>query len=360
MGAPIDSAWSNSVLSDGNLNQTTYGQGTSFPSTWSTTRLFWRTDSKQIYQNTGTEASPVWTVLGGEDPPANSVVMPYDQTISNYTTFATETTSSNGYGANTTTQFGSLLTNISLGNSANTPSLRTTFSLDSGTAHDVTNLTVSYKIYAQNNGWRYNQLDMVTSSGTTTVVPYNSTGDWDSPTKSYSNSSVSGFISFKLYGRSYYGTDYVQFLTCQADYAPIIPSGNLVNDNTSDYWISSAETNPYLTVETGSSSLCDHVALYPSSENTETEVTVDYWNGSAWVTVRTITMSNLTNGQWNYIRFNPVETQKFRIYGNSGISKELAISEIKVKNGITESNVVMQHGHIAISTTDTSIALDGT
>lgn len=65
MTAPIDSAWSNNVLSDGNLNQTTYGQGTSMPSTWSTTRLFWRTDEKKIYQNTGTEGSPTWTELGG-------------------------------------------------------------------------------------------------------------------------------------------------------------------------------------------------------------------------------------------------------------------------------------------------------
>ena len=65
MAEPIDSDWSSTVLSDTNLNKTTYGQGTSFPSTWRTDRIFWRTDENKIYQNTGTENSPTWTNLGG-------------------------------------------------------------------------------------------------------------------------------------------------------------------------------------------------------------------------------------------------------------------------------------------------------
>lgn len=360
MASPIDASWSNDILSDGNLNKTTYGQGTSFPSTWRTDRIFLRTDSKQMYLNTGTEASPVWTILGGEDPPANSVVMPYDETISNYVTFATETTSSNGSATASQQNIGTVPQNHGLGSSANTPSLVMNRELDGGNAHDVTNLYISYTVYANNNGWRYHQLDMVTSSGTTTVVPYQSVGDWATTTYTHSAASVSGFIGYKMYGRSYYGTDYATVTSCYATWAPTIPSSNLVDDDTTTFWISTEETNPWCTIETGSSSLCDHVAIYPSSDNTETEVTIQYWNGSAWVTVRTITMSNLTNGQWNYIRFNPITTQKFRIYGNSGLSKKLSISEIKVKNGITESDVVMQHGHILISSTDTSIGLDGT
>jgi hypothetical protein len=65
MGAPIDASWNNNVLSDNNLNQTTYGQGTSFPSTWRTDRLFWRSDEKKLYQNNGTEGTPSWSELGG-------------------------------------------------------------------------------------------------------------------------------------------------------------------------------------------------------------------------------------------------------------------------------------------------------
>jgi hypothetical protein len=68
MASPIDADWSNNTISDGNLNKTTYGQDTSFPSTWPTDRLFWRTDTEKIYHNTGTVATPVWTeiTLAGE------------------------------------------------------------------------------------------------------------------------------------------------------------------------------------------------------------------------------------------------------------------------------------------------------
>ena len=65
MASPIDASWNNNVLSDNNLNQTTYGQGTSFPSTWRTDRVFLRSDERKFYQNTGTEASPTWSEIGG-------------------------------------------------------------------------------------------------------------------------------------------------------------------------------------------------------------------------------------------------------------------------------------------------------
>ena len=492
---------------------------------------------------------------GGAD--ANTVVMPHDQTIGNYTIFSTVDASSEGTGASQTTVMGTVPSNNGLGNSGNTPQLVMTRNIDGGNAHDVTNLSISYTVYANNNGWRYHQLDMVTSSGTTTVVPYQQVGDWATTTYNYSNASVSGFIGFKMYGRSYYGTDYATVTQCQADYAPIQEKGNLVNGNTSTLWLSTQETNPWCTVETSSSSLCDHVAIYPTSDNTETEIQVQtktqtfgdnfssdnwtdtsftgvsggvltgdlirnstnhgaeraitavsdtkwvmrfkliintkataennsvalalsdqglvginpnkdgigvgisqfhnafalltpdnsYWfnatysstanpdvgtyyielirdsatsatmkiysdeystltetvtnssissgitgldnlvvqgmNDSGtggtwnisidnieiydgvntapdWVTQRTITTSNLTNGQYNYVRFNPVNCNKVRIRGSSGSSKVLAISEIKVKEGITESDIITQHGHKTISSTDTTTGLDGT
>ena len=67
MAAPIDADWDDNVISDNSLNKTTYGQGTSFPSTWSTTRLFWRSDENLMYSNTGTEGSPTWSKTVGAD-----------------------------------------------------------------------------------------------------------------------------------------------------------------------------------------------------------------------------------------------------------------------------------------------------
>jgi hypothetical protein len=60
---PKIESWTGGIVSGANLDATTYGQGTSFPATWNTTRLFWRTDEKFMYQNTGTEGSPTFTAI---------------------------------------------------------------------------------------------------------------------------------------------------------------------------------------------------------------------------------------------------------------------------------------------------------
>lgn len=72
MAAPIDADWANTNISDANLNSTTYGQGTSFPSTYNTTRLFWRSDLGRMYYNKGTEGSPTWE---GADVPVGALQM---------------------------------------------------------------------------------------------------------------------------------------------------------------------------------------------------------------------------------------------------------------------------------------------
>ena len=61
---PIIGSWEGNIVSGSNLDSTTYGQGTSFPSTWSTSRLFWRTDEKKLYQNVGSEGTPDWALVG--------------------------------------------------------------------------------------------------------------------------------------------------------------------------------------------------------------------------------------------------------------------------------------------------------
>lgn len=75
MTAPLTDGWSGLVVSGGNLDSTTYGQGGSFPSSWNTGRLFWRTDTHKLYKNSGTTSSPSWTelTLAGESITSGTV-----------------------------------------------------------------------------------------------------------------------------------------------------------------------------------------------------------------------------------------------------------------------------------------------
>ena len=134
------------------------------------------------------------------------------------------------------------------------------------------------------------------------------------------------------------------------------PCSNSVDDNTATYWQSATETNPNIYVDLSSSTTCSNIAIYPNSATTETEVTIQSSDDAlAWTTQRTILTSNWTNGAWNYIRFNILAARYWRIYGNSGDSVDLAINEIKVLNGVTDANVRNLHGHIPISSSDTSL-----
>lgn len=72
MTAPLTAGWSGLVVSGGNLDSTTYGQGTSFPSTWDVTRLFWRSDLGRMYYNKGTLGTPSWE---GSDVPVGTINM---------------------------------------------------------------------------------------------------------------------------------------------------------------------------------------------------------------------------------------------------------------------------------------------
>jgi len=67
MVAPLDAPWNNNILSDSVLGEVTSGKGTSFPSTWEVGRTFLRTDESKLYFNDGTEGTPVWISISGED-----------------------------------------------------------------------------------------------------------------------------------------------------------------------------------------------------------------------------------------------------------------------------------------------------
>lgn len=110
-----------------------------------------------------------------------------------------------------------------------------------------------------------------------------------------------------------------------------------------------------------------HFGALCSEQNafTATMDNLGIWNGvtsvpsADWTTRRTVNVSNLTAGSWNFIRFPAVECKVLRIRGN-GTNKTLAISEIKVKNNISATTIAGNHIHKDISTTDTSLGLDGT
>jgi len=133
-------------------------------------------------------------------------------------------------------------------------------------------------------------------------------------------------------------------------------SSNLTTAAEGMFWESNAETNPNCVLDWGALKDFGQVALYWGSDSTETQILVQVSsNGSDWTTVRTINSTAFTSGATNYIRFNLINARYIRIYGNSGDSKVLAC---RVDARINPS--LGDHEHIDISTSDTTIPLDGT
>lgn len=50
------------AITDAILNERTFGWDVAYPSTWAVNGFFLRTDLSKLYQNTGTEGTPVWTL----------------------------------------------------------------------------------------------------------------------------------------------------------------------------------------------------------------------------------------------------------------------------------------------------------
>ena len=137
---------------------------------------------------------------------------------------------------------------------------------------------------------------------------------------------------------------------------------NAVDDDTATYWESTQETNPAIYVDEGESNNFVGVALYPHADTTETEIQIRVSSDATFTAAeatRTITVSNLTNGEWNYIRFNVAGGRYLEIYGNSGNSSVLAFNEIKCLTK-TDAEIIADLGILTISPTDTALALDGT
>jgi hypothetical protein len=137
----------------------------------------------------------------------------------------------------------------------------------------------------------------------------------------------------------------------------------LLDNNTATVINTLSAANNWITYDFGGSSTFGSVAIYLHSDTTETELKIRLSTSSNMDdthTKRTILVSSMTTGAWNYIRINPYNSRYIQIYGSSGAAGVLSIPAIKAKIGITDSEQSVGHGHMAISTTDTSLALDGT
>ena len=141
MASPLDADWNNNLISDDNLNKTTIGNATSFPSTWRTDRLFFRSDQQKLYKNTGTESSPSWQEMGASGVTPEMVVMKYTTTPADYTYATLTSTSSNASEWVGSTSTGS---QVSVGE----PNNRFKSRFDAGS--DLLGLTVTkLKVYAR-------------------------------------------------------------------------------------------------------------------------------------------------------------------------------------------------------------------
>ncbi|PBO85766.1 MAG: hypothetical protein COA77_02570 [Thaumarchaeota archaeon] len=133
------------------------------------------------------------------------------------------------------------------------------------------------------------------------------------------------------------------------------------DDSTGTKWNSNVETNPAVYIDLGSSKNILGVAIHLHADNTETEFKIRCSADTSFSdaeNVRTITVSNLTAGAWKFIRFNLKYKRYLQIYGSSGSSLVMAISEIKYLT-MTDNDLKNDEGILEISSSDTSIGLDG-
>ena len=137
-------------------------------------------------------------------------------------------------------------------------------------------------------------------------------------------------------------------------------SANAKDDNTSTVWKTNASTNPFIYADMGAAVNLCALAWYHNSETTDTSIKIQSSsNASSWTDERVVLTSNLVDNVYNFIRFNVVNARYIRIYGTSGSSLVLASAEIKVLKK-TDGELILNHGHLAISNSDTGIELDGT
>ncbi|HJU13652.1 MAG TPA: discoidin domain-containing protein [Candidatus Nitrosotalea sp.] len=130
---------------------------------------------------------------------------------------------------------------------------------------------------------------------------------------------------------------------------------------TTTEWVSNSEVNPYAYFDTGSAQVLSALAIYPDlSTTTATQVVIQTSpDASTWTTKRTMNVSELTNGAWNYIRWD-LDTslmRYIRVMGNDGTAKILAIWEVKILLP-SQLQLTARHGHKSISPTTAGLGVN--
>ena len=140
----------------------------------------------------------------------------------------------------------------------------------------------------------------------------------------------------------------------------ITNNDNIFDNSTTTLYTSPSLTNPHIYVDMGSTlNLCAIAMYYNSAATTETEIKIQTSiDASTWTDKRKITTSNLTNGAWNYYRFNIAGGARYvRIYG-TGTSKAISFYEVKVLSK-TDAQIFADMGIVEISSSDTALDSDG-
>ena len=139
--------------------------------------------------------------------------------------------------------------------------------------------------------------------------------------------------------------------------------GKAVDDNIATAWESDPETNPNINVDMGAVKNITALAIHLNANNTETQIKIRVSSDQTFTdseNVRTIIASDLTAGAWNFIRFNIITSGRFvQIFGSSGSSLVMSFNEIKYLTK-TDAQILEDFGILEISTSDTSLDLDGT
>ena len=134
------------------------------------------------------------------------------------------------------------------------------------------------------------------------------------------------------------------------------------DDNTATKFYTGSIANPNIYVDMGSAlNLCGAAIYWDGATSTETSLKIQVsTDATTWVDKRLITTSNLTNGSWNYYRFNIAGGYRYvRFYGNSGSSSVLAIWEIKILKK-TDAQIFADLGILEISSSDSTLGASGT
>ncbi len=221
----------------------------------------------------------------------------------------------------------------------------------------LTSTTYSVSFYSDSSYTTLIETQSGTCAATVTGLRYIKVGN-GSLGQATSSHKFSGYIDdlqiddgVTTYATADYSDDFSSF-----------PAANAIDGTLTNAWKSAAGIGNAIYFDMGSTLNLCAVAIYLDSANTETQIKIRIDSDTTFAdanNVRTITVSGLTVGAWNYIRF-PIQSMRYlQIIGSSGFSKVLAINDVKIMTK-TDAQLKIEHGHLTIDSSDTLLGLDGT